>query len=577
MPDLPNNSDPTQSVPPTDSNPGIVPAADPQKMIDEALVTPNAAPVEPLADATPEPIAIIPESKPEEVVPPELVNPTPTEPMVATEPQPMTVNEVTPPVAETPVMPTEPTPTPAAEEMPLAFAAPLPSTEPKLDIAAPANPEPIVPAEPPVFTPPPPAPMAPPMPEKKKKGKAGKILAAVVGMFLLVGGIVGGFYYYNVQQARIAAVQDYTKDQCNGCQNGGRLVWRNGRCYVTGVCDGDGGPTPSQIVSCTLKDNVNVVQCGKFGDCGGFCITTTTMTCNQMLERECGQSPISGASCTLTAGTAGFTKSCNCGGKTVYFNRDGICNSGDAGGTKDPSYYDTYGLCAVYNNAGTCGDTSDGTKAPDGTSCWTWTASGVTIKNEGDCRAKCDAVKHVCDSSQDLSGGCQVSNPAVGDSQTFAASCGKTVQIDITCDESNYLEHRSQAQPVCASNPPNSPNPSPSPSPSPSRSPSPSPSASPAPTLVCTGLTKNVADAEIKVGTQLQFTCTGSSTPANAVNLNYRFRIRRDSGAWQSLNAQGNKANYTVQQLGDYDVQCRACGTINNANVCDPNWQGATQ
>lgn len=106
----------------------------------------------------------------------------------------------------------------------------------------------------------------------------------------------------------------------------------------------------------------------------------------------------------------------------------------------------------------------------------------------------------------------------------------------------------------------------------PTPTPSPSPSPTPKPTLACTSLTKSKADNKIKVGTNVTFTCAGSSNPAGAVDLTYTFRLRKDGGSWQTLPATGANASYTIPAVGDYEVQCKACGTIDNASVCDPSW-----
>jgi len=95
------------------------------------------------------------------------------------------------------------------------------------------------------------------------------------------------------------------------------------------------------------------------------------------------------------------------------------------------------------------------------------------------------------------------------------------------------------------------------------------------PTLACTSLTKDVASP--KIGDELMFTCAGAVTPAGATVLAYDFRYRRNAGEWFDLTTNGVNTTFTVALAGEYDVQCRACGTINNASVCDPTWVGASQ
>ena len=105
--------------------------------------------------------------------------------------------------------------------------------------------------------------------------------------------------------------------------------------------------------------------------------------------------------------------------------------------------------------------------------------------------------------------------------------------------------------------------------------PSPSPSPTPAPTLMCTGLAKDVPTPSI--GSKITFTCSGASTPAGAVALTYSFRYGLNGGAWSSMvNKTATTSELIISACGSYEVQCRACGTINGATVCDPVWSGAT-
>ena len=95
------------------------------------------------------------------------------------------------------------------------------------------------------------------------------------------------------------------------------------------------------------------------------------------------------------------------------------------------------------------------------------------------------------------------------------------------------------------------------------------------PTLACTSLTKDIAAPAI--GDELVFTCTGAVSPEGATTLAYDFRYRRDAGEWFDLTATGANTSFTIALAGEYEVQCRACGTISNASVCDPTWVGASQ
>lgn len=106
-------------------------------------------------------------------------------------------------------------------------------------------------------------------------------------------------------------------------------------------------------------------------------------------------------------------------------------------------------------------------------------------------------------------------------------------------------------------------------------SPSPSTPTTP-PTLMCDGLTRTPTTTPV-IGDKLTFTCTGSSVPAGAVALTYKFRSAIDGGVWSSLtNKTATTAEMTINACGTYKVQCQACGTISGAVVCDPVWTGAT-
>jgi len=95
------------------------------------------------------------------------------------------------------------------------------------------------------------------------------------------------------------------------------------------------------------------------------------------------------------------------------------------------------------------------------------------------------------------------------------------------------------------------------------------------PTLACVSLTKNKVDSAIEVGSVVTFTCAGSVTPTGATTLSYAFRLRKDAGSWQTLVANGATTSYAVATAGTYEVQCKTCGEIEGASVCDPVWEGA--
>ncbi len=109
---------------------------------------------------------------------------------------------------------------------------------------------------------------------------------------------------------------------------------------------------------------------------------------------------------------------------------------------------------------------------------------------------------------------------------------------------------------------------------SPPDSPPDTPPNTPA-TLMCSSIAKDVVSP--KIGDKVVFTCAGAVTPTDATALTYEFRYRRNAGEWFDLTATGTKTEFTIALAGDYDVQCKTCGTIDNASVCDPTWVGASQ
>ncbi|MEI6690252.1 MAG: hypothetical protein WCL07_00720 [bacterium] len=107
--------------------------------------------------------------------------------------------------------------------------------------------------------------------------------------------------------------------------------------------------------------------------------------------------------------------------------------------------------------------------------------------------------------------------------------------------------------------------------------PSSTPPTSATPTLACTQLIKDKADSAIAIGTKITLTCSGSTAPAGAATLTYKFRYSVNSGTPTSLtNVTTTTAAITPDRCGTYSVECQACGTINNAVVCDPVWSAAS-
>ena len=110
--------------------------------------------------------------------------------------------------------------------------------------------------------------------------------------------------------------------------------------------------------------------------------------------------------------------------------------------------------------------------------------------------------------------------------------------------------------------------------PSASPSPAPSPSASPNPSVACVDLTKDVDTP--KVGDEVTFSCEASfSSTSNPVAF---FRYSRNGGTSFSgglptggvaVNATTHQASYniTIDQVGDWEVQCRVCGQVSEGAI----------
>jgi len=498
-------------------------------MPDQPITDPQAAVDAALGKTEPVTPPVVPPVVP--VTPPPLGTPTiPTPPLLPSTPAP--------------VPPTNNPPIKMNDETPLAFVAkpkPAVEVEAKISEAPPAAPLP---------------PVTPAPPNETKPAKSGKkkVLMSIIGIFLLLAGLGGGYYFYNnyfsPEAVKIANIQTQypTRADCEGaCDNGRLLRWdsKNDRCEDSGKpCTGEG--TNEQLHSTVVPcGTTNSVQCS---GCGGFCILPVDKTCNQMAIEKCGESPVFGASCSTTKSSQ-FFKECNCGGTKYYFDSDGICNSQDAQGTVDPSYYDDYGLCAVADNG--CSGTPN--EPGEVTSCdFTCNSNGCSCTTN---RNDCQIYHWKCDRIDNLGVGCQDGTPKVGQSATFNASCGSE-QIDVMCHGDSVAFRTKVQTTACGKNP--------------------GASTTAAYSMSCTSLTKNVASPI--VGSKITFTCAGATVPAAGASLlKYDFRYNIDSGSWTTLaNKTSTTAELTVAACGTYSVQCRACVTYQGTTQCDPIWQGAT-
>jgi hypothetical protein len=74
------------------------------------------------------------------------------------------------------------------------------------------------------------------------------------------------------------------------------------------------------------------------------------------------------------------------------------------------------------------------------------------------------------------------------------------------------------------------------------------------------------------------FTCLGAVAPAGATNLTYQFRSKIGTAAYTTMtNVTATTTSLTPTQCGvQYQVECRACGTIAGQSQCTATWTGAT-
>lgn len=524
----------------------------PQDLINQALG--NTTPTTPTEPATP----TLP--TPEPLTPAEPTTPTPpvstditnnaTEPTTAT----TTVDAVVPteltsdsatvpssnPTPET-MATVEPT-TPEAlnieakgEDVPLALVGAAPIAA---DAAPNSNPivEPITQAVPPALTST--ANNNDFSNEKPKKSGLKKVVGLMVGL-LTVMGLVGGVGIYTYQRygtiepATIAKISDNNKDECQGCVNGGWLVWRDGQCKHTGICDsgvpGKDTDPPDAPPGVSPEDNCRAIGgewCGNVVDASGkshsFCGTK---------GKACYQSAIDNG-ITVNIGSV------KCKQENGIWIPDG--NYTDVGlsdeipnpdaGLPDDKYGPTLSIYEQVDKQ--CKNQSGSFTSTGGKEMWICPV-GTTVA----CTENVPGAKRFYGNE-------------------LGCFCG-VIQVDTTSGHTSYSSTCgcNQEEPVV--------------------SPSPSPSAG-VPTFMCNTLTRTPATAPA-IGTTYTFTCAGSSAPAGSVNLTYKFRYSRNDGAYTALtNKTATTAEMTVAQCGRYKVQCQACGTINGVLSCDPVWTPAT-
>ena len=558
----------------TDPNTLTTPT-NPQDLIDQALgggATATApTPTPPTEPTLPTPEPLTPpaateqmvEQKAEEVVAPK-VESVPEE-LTSTQPEPI-------------VMPEPPKETkPMGEDMPLAFAATAPAdtttTTPPEPYIEPVNTAAVVP---PILAAPAVDQTSTP---KKKKGL--KIVGLVVGFFVMFGVVGAVSYQMLTGQSLIAAVFEPKWTRVDGVvvknpayeklTGDAKIINDDARDEYLGR--GDYAPDP-KIEAANYKGACEAIEGAQWCDYG-FCMKNNGSqgNCNNRAV-ELGYTVTYGAS-VLGVGKcnekdiAEGGKDCTCGrgtgAKAMCFSRGGVCDADDAGpDVVSAEYYNGQGLCAT---AGTIKSNGD-YELKD--------TAGLTFScNDNGCSASgsCYVSRSTCtETSSDscLKGSSKYieGSEKNGTNLTFEGKCGTVEQIDVNCG-GRYIQSRTRLNGECQEGEEKTTTvttPTPSPSPSPSGSVS----------LMCTGLTRTPTTTP-KIGDKLTFTCAGSSTPAGAVSLNYKFRYNINSGAYVTLaNKTATTAEMTVAACGTYKVQCQTCGTINGVLTCDPVWGSAT-
>jgi len=543
---------------------------DPQELIDQALSNEPKGPVVEPPVATPE----LPKSEP--------VTPPATPPVVESMPKELTEQVSTP----------EPTPTPpkTTEDVPLAFAA-APSPKPEPAAASTEMPSPTQVTPPPTKTPPVmPLGVKPVEPvKKKKKNKVAGVIAGIVVLLIAVVGGLLGYAYLTGEPGLIARVID----GATGGTSGGTSGSGSGSTTTTNINDrvvrsGSGSTVDNQnserntainngtststtwtptLTTRPRNSDTNVPSTtGVYvpsdtptndGQCmppGGTCesgMSHFDNSCGGGVETKCGPDPdgehtyIDGAGDFTGLITTEDNVCANNPGKVVCeYAIIGEISGGNynaidcrPGGIGSKANYD---LCAprLINDVTSC----DGLiRQSDGES-----HRGAFVGCFQDMNCFCDGADYTA-----------VGAPITGD------AAGRNVQCydDYNSDSCAWVPGT-----VGTTTTPRT-----------TTTTTTTTTDSTSPSLSCTSLTKNVADSAIEIGSALTFTCTGAVTPAGATNLTYSYRMRVDAGAWQSLTTTAGKASYTVAAAGAYEVQCKACGTIDGASVCDPVWTGATQ
>ncbi len=321
---------------------------------------------------------------------------------------------------------------------------------------------------------------------------------------------------------------------CNGCLNGGWMVWRNGGCSITGACNtgvpGKDTDNPAIEVADTQSEcqKSGGTWCGNIVDAKGvshaFCGSNNGKACYQLASERGITVIIGSVKCKESNGT--WVPD---GTYTDVGISDEIPNPNNG----QPN--DTYGpTLSIYEQVDRQCKTQSGSFTALGNKEMWICPVGTSVA----CTANVKGAKRF------------YGNPANG-------FCG-VIQVDTGTGHTSYSSTESCDEPEATPNP------------------STPTTLTTNPTLMCDGLTRTPTTTPV-IGDKVTLTCAGSSTPAGSVSLSYKFRYSINGGSYVSLNNKtATTSELTIAQCGSYKVQCQTCGTINGVLTCDPNWTGAT-
>ena len=294
--------------------------------------------------------------------------------------------------------------------------------------------------------------------------------------------------YYGGETVDNQSSKGTDEASCNGCLNGGWMVWKDGECKITGICNSGvpGKDTENPSIEAS-NDQESCVRSG--GTWCGNVVDTSGVS-----HAFCG--PSTGEACYQLAIDRGITMSigsvkCKASGDTWI--PDGDYNKSETIGAIANPYYvagsdDPYGpTLSVFEQVAQQCERQGGSFTATGEKEMWICPKGTTVA----CTANVQGAKRF------------YGNPANG-------FCG-VIQVDTGTGHTSYSSTE-----TCDEEENNTPNPS-------------TPTITTNPTLMCDSITR-APNTTVSLGDTLTFTCVGSSNPAGSVNLSYKFRYSINSG-----------------------------------------------